>query len=234
MNQITAIDVQDHGDLRSTSSAVTGNQATTISLRDAAPIEVTLTDAAAADLVAHIQGLRALALGLPPAGVPLQGAAPPIRPPTPRSAAVGLLAGMIINHSERDIVPAAVVSRLEVVLMALMDKGVLDLAGQFVLSEEMIQALAPPLLEGMARNSPELKSVKFASDRPGGRAVGALQLSALSNVLARAWSLTKLSLKGLGITAATFDAFVQDSLINGGCSQGKIVILSRFVCCSSR
>ena len=203
VNQITAINVQP--------------QATTISLGAAAPIEVTLTDAAAGALVAHIQGLQALGRGLPPAGISLQGAAPST-PPTPHSAAVGLLAGMIINHAEGGgHLPAEAMSRLEVVLTALIDKGVLDLADSMLIDHmtaEALKALTPPLLEGMARGAPDIKTVKFAP-----AAAGAQQLSSLSAVLARAWSLTKLSLKNLGVTAATFDAFVQDSMINGGSSQ---------------
>ena len=81
---------------------------------------------------------------------------------------------------------------------------------------------APPLLPGFALPGvqlqipipPAIRAVKF-----GPAPSGAQQLDALSAVLSRAWSVTKLALRGSGVSAAGFDAFVAGSVAGGGCSQ---------------
>ena len=110
-----------------------------------------------------------------------------------------------------------------------MERGLLDLhVHHGSTTAAVLRSLAPALLQLTApalsnalpgvqlRTSipPAIRAVKF-----GPAPSGAQQLDALSAVLHRAGSVTKLALKGSGVSAAGFDAFVAGSVAGGGCSQ---------------
>ena len=100
-----------------------------------------LTQAAAEDLVMHMQSLRALSRGLPAAGgpaLPLTSnltTSDPIQrvqsnqasPPVPGSVAAGLLAGLVINIAGSEGLSAEAGAHCAEVLGQLVEKGLLDL-----------------------------------------------------------------------------------------------------------
>ena len=175
---------------------------------------LSVTGPAANAFAQHVCSIRALAAG---EGAPAEAGAQPCgvpagltiegldvgtltAPQTPDTKAA-LLIGASINKRTSQL-PEQLIN----FVTQLCEKGLLDLGA----AGPDAQSLVPPLTGQLQQGEPDLKVVKISSND---------QLEQFSPILASAATVTKISMKNAGISAHALDNFVENSVMQGGCSQ---------------